>query len=129
MRFMVIVKADQDSEAEVLPDKEELADIEKFKDSLARAGVLLAAEDLHPGSKGFRVGFTGSGASVAEGPFTTRELITGFLLLQVKSVEEAIEWAKRCPVRAGGQIEIRPIYEAADLYFGSPAPPRADEGN
>src|SRR5687767_15827231 len=96
MRFMVIVKADKNSEAGVLPDQKLLAEMGKFNDELVKAGVLLAGEGLHPSSKGARVRFSGSKRTVIDGPFAeTKELVAGFWLIQVKSLQEAIEWVKR----------------------------------
>src|SRR3984957_11744538 len=98
MRFMVMVKANQDSEAGVMPSETLLADMGKFNEELVKAGVLLAAEGLQPTSKGARVKFSGSKRSVIDGPFAeSKELIAGFWLWQLKSMEEAIEWVKRCP--------------------------------
>ena len=98
MRFMVIVKADKNSEAGVLPDEKLLAEMGKYNEELAKAGVLLAGEGLHPSSKGARVRFSGSKRTVIDGPFPeTKDLVAGFWLFQVKSKEEAIEWVKRCP--------------------------------
>ncbi len=115
MRFMVIVKANKDSEAGILPDKKILADMMKYNEELAKAGVLLAAEGLHPSSKGARVRFSGTKRTVIDGPFTeTKELIAGFWLIQAKSKEEAIEWVKRVPM-AESEIEIRQVFEASDF--------------
>src|SRR3970040_570074 len=111
MRFMIIVKATKDSEAGVMPDEKLLTDMGKYNEELVRAGVMLAGEGLHPSSKGARVRFSGAQRTVIDGPFAeTKELIAGFWLWQVKSMEEAIEWVKRCPSPAGateGEIEIR----------------------
>ena len=118
MRFMVMVKANQDSEAGVMPSETLLADMGKFNEELVKAGVLLAAEGLQPTSKGARVKFSGSKRSVIDGPFAeSKELIAGFWLWQVKSKEEAIEWVKRCPNPTGGEaeIEIRQVFEACDF--------------
>ena len=118
MRFMVIVKASKDSEAGVMPSEKLLAEMGKFNEELANAGVLLAADGLHPTSKGARVKFSGSKRTVVDGPFTeTKELIAGFWLWQVKSKEEAIEWVKRCPNPHTGdsEIEIRQVFEAEDF--------------
>ena len=130
MRFMVIVKANKDSEAGVLPDEKLLADMGNFNEQLAKAGLLLAAEGLHPSSKGARVRFSGAKRTVIDGPFAeTKELVAGFWLWQVKSKEEAIEWVKRCPNPFPGEseIEIRQVYEAED--FGAEFTPelRAQE--
>src|SRR5688572_3329639 len=119
MRFMVIVKADKNSEAGVLPDHKLLADMGKFNEELVKAGVLLAAEGLQPSSKGARVRFAGSKRTVIDGPFSeTKELVAGFWLIQVKSKEEAIEWMKRAPNPFPGtesEIEIRQVWEADDF--------------
>jgi hypothetical protein len=124
MRFMVIVKANKDSEAGVIPKQKLLADMGKFNEELVKAGVLLAAEGLQASSKGKRVRFSGEKRTVVDGPFTeTKELIAGFWLWQVRSMEEAIEWVKRCPCPHEGEaeIEIRQVFEAAD--FGSELTP------
>ena len=118
MRFMVIVKATKDSEAGVLPDEKLLAAMGKYNEELVQAGVLLAAEGLHPSSKGARVKFSGEKRTVTDGPFAeTKEMIAGFWLWQVKSKEEAIEWVKRCPNphREETEIEIRQVFEAEDF--------------
>ena len=119
MRFMVIVKADKDSEAGVLPDAKLLADMGKFNEELVKAGVLLAAEGLQASSKGARVRFSGDKRTVIDGPFSeTKELIAGFWLFQVKSLDEAIEWVKRSPNPFPGkeaEIEIRQVFEADDF--------------
>ncbi|MEJ7812959.1 MAG: YciI family protein [Gemmatimonadaceae bacterium] len=129
MRFMILVKADKNSEAGVLPDEKQLAEMGKFNEELAKAGVLLAAEGLHPSSKGARVKFSGSKRTVTDGPFTeTKELIAGFWLWQVKSKEEAIEWVKRAPNPMPGtesEIEIRQVFEAED--FGAEFTPELRE--
>jgi hypothetical protein len=115
MRFMVIVKANEHSEAGVLPDQQILAEMGKYNEALAQAGVLLAAEGLHPSSKGARVKFSGSQRIVIDGPFAeTKELIAGFWLIQVQSKEEAIEWVKRCPMQET-ELEIRQVFEAEDF--------------
>jgi hypothetical protein len=118
MRFMVIVKASKDSEAGVLPSQQLLTEMGKYNEELVKAGVLLAAEGLHASSKGKRVRFSGTKRTVIDGPFTeTKELIAGFWLWQVRSMEEAIEWVKRCPNPHGeeGEVEIRQVFEAADF--------------
>ena len=128
MRFMVIVKADKMSEAGVMPSEELLAAMTKYNEELARAGVLLAGEGLHPSSKGARVRFSGAKRTVIDGPFTeTKELIAGFWLIQVKSKEEAIEWVKRCPNPMEGEteVEIRQVFEADD--FGAEFTPELRE--
>jgi hypothetical protein len=115
---MVMVKADKDSEAGVLPDERILTEMGKFNEELVKAGVMLAGEGLQPSSKGARVKFSGEKRSVTDGPFIeTRELIAGFWLWEVKSMDEAIEWAKRCPNPTGaeGELEIRPVFEAEDF--------------
>ena len=118
MRFMVIVKADKNSEAGILPDEKLLAAMGKYNEELVKAGVMLAGEGLHPSSKGVRVKFSGTRRTVVDGPFAeTKELIAGFWLFQVKSKEEAIEWVKRCPnpMIGDSEIEIRQVFEAADF--------------
>jgi hypothetical protein len=116
MRFMVIVKADKDSEAGVLPDEKILTAMGKYNEELSNAGVLLAAEGLHPSSKGARVRFSGGKPTVTDGPFAeTKELVAGFWLWQVKSREEAIEWLKRAPFGGGTEVEIRQVFEAEDF--------------
>ncbi len=122
---MVIVKADKDSEAGALPDEKLLAEMGRFNEELVKAGVLLAAEGLQPSSKGARVRFSGSKRTVIDGPFTeTKELVAGFWLFQVRSLDEAIEWVKRAPNPFPGreaESEIRQVFEAAD--FGDALPP------
>ena len=129
MRFMVIVKADKNSEAGVMPDEKLLAEMGKYNEELAKAGVLLAGEGLHPSSKGARVRFSGSNRMVIDGPFAeTKELIAGYWLFQVKSLEEAIEWVKRAPNPFPGtesEIEIRQVFEADD--FGDEFTPELRE--
>jgi hypothetical protein len=128
MRFMVIVKASKESEAGVLPDERILTEMGKFNEELVKAGVLLAAEGLHATSKGARVKFSGAKRTVIDGPFTeTKELIAGFWLWQVKSMEEAIEWLKRAPFDGGTEVEIRRVFEPDD--FGPALTPelRANE--
>jgi hypothetical protein len=129
MRFMVIVKADKNSEAGVLPDEKLLADMGKYNEELVKAGVMLAGEGLHPSSKGARVRFSGSKRTVIDGPFAeTKELIAGYWLFQVKSREEAIEWVKRAPNPFPGtesEIEIRQVFEADD--FGAEFTPELRE--
>ena len=119
MRFMILVKADKNSEAGVLPNQKLLADMGKYNEELAKAGVLLAGEGLQPSSKGARVRFSGAKRTVIDGPFSeTKELIAGFWILQVKSKEEAIEWVKRAPNPMPGtepEIEIRQVFEADDF--------------
>jgi hypothetical protein len=125
MRFMVIVKADKDSEAGVLPDRKMLTEMGKFNEELAKAGVMLAGEGLQASSKGARVRFSGSKRTVVDGPFAeTKELVAGFWLWQVKSKAEAIEWLKRAPFDKG-EVEIRQVFEAED--FGSEFTPELRE--
>src|SRR5687767_14839883 len=119
MRFMVIVKANEDSEAGVMPSEELLAAMGAYNEELVKAGVMLAGEGLHPSSKGARVRFSGDKRTVIDGPFAeTKELIAGFWMWQVSSKEEAIEWVKRCPNPTGdeGEIEIRQVFEAEDFH-------------
>ena len=119
MRFMVMVKANPDSEAGKLPSQDVFEEMGKFNEEMVRAGVMLAGEGLHPTSKGARMRFDGSKRTVIDGPFTeSKELIAGFWLISVKSKEEAIEWMKRSPFQ-DGEIEIRQVYEAED--FGDSA--------
>src|SRR5947209_3475446 len=118
MRFLVMVKANADSEAGQLPSNELLTAMGKYNEELVKAGVLLAAEGLQPSAKGARIKFSGSKRSVVDGPFAeTKELVAGFWLWQCRSREEAIEWAKRCPNPTGteGEIEIRQVFEADDF--------------
>ncbi len=116
MRFMVIVKANKDSEAGALPDRKILEAMGKFNDELVKAGVMLAGEGLHASSKGVRVQFSGKQRIVRDGPFTeTKELIAGFWLWQVRSKDEAIEWLKRAPFEDGEEVEIRQVFEAEDF--------------
>jgi len=113
---MVIVKANKDSEAGVLPDQKILAEMGKFNEELVKAGVMLAGEGLQPSSKGARVRFQGSKRTVIDGPFAeTKELVAGFWLWQVKSKQEAIEWLKRAPFDEGTEVEIRQVFETADF--------------
>ena len=130
MRFMVIVKATKESEAGEMPDEKLLADMGKFNEELVKAGIMLAGEGLHPSSKGVRVRFSGANRTVIDGPFAeTKELVAGFWLWQVKSLDEAIEWVKRCPnpMKGESEIEIRRVFEAED--FGAEFTPelRAQE--
>jgi len=116
MRFMVIVPANADSEAGVLPDQEILTKMGKFNDEMVKAGVMLAGEGLHASSKGARIKFSGGKTTITDGPFTeSKELIAGFWLLQVKDKEEAIAWMKRAPFGGGTVIEIRQVFEAEDF--------------
>lgn len=116
MRFMMIVKASKESEAGVLPSKELVAAMGQFNQEMIAAGVLLAGEGLHPSSKGARIAYSGQKRTVTDGPFTqTGELIAGFWLIQVKSRQEAIEWASRVPFADGEVVEVRQIFEASDF--------------
>ena len=125
MRFMILVKANKDSEAGVMPTTEMLAEMGKFNEELARAGVLLAGEGLHASRKGARVRYEGSKRTVTDGPFAeTKELVAGFWIWQVASREEALEWAGRIPFREG-EVEIRQIFEAED--FGPALTPELRE--
>jgi len=125
MRVMVFVKANKDSEAGVMPTRELLQEMGKFNEQLVKAGVMLAGEGLHPTSKGKRVRFSGDKKTVIDGPFSeTKELVAGFWLWQVRSMEEAVEWLKRAPFREG-DVEIRPVFEAAD--FGAALTPELRE--
>ncbi|MFM0734023.1 YciI family protein [Paraburkholderia sediminicola] len=124
MRVMVMVKATSDSEAGTMPSTELLAAMGNFNEELVKAGVMLAGEGLHPSARGKRVHFSGSQRAVIDGPFTeTKELVAGFWLWQVKSMEEAVEWVKRCPnpMIGDSEIEIRPLFEADD--FGAELTP------
>lgn len=115
MRFIVLVKANKDSEAGVLPSKEMLTEMGKFNDELVKAGVMLAGEGLQDSSKGARISYSGNKRAVRDGPFTeTKELVAGFWIWQVKNRAEALEWAKRIPFQEG-EVEIRQIFEAADF--------------
>lgn len=128
MRCMVIVKATKESEAGIMPETELLAAMGKFNEELVEAGIMLAGEGLHPSSKGKRVRFSGSSRTVVDGPFTeTKELIAGFWLWQVRSMDEAVEWVKRCPNPMPGEseIEIRPVFEGED--FGDEFTPELRE--
>ncbi|HKD44720.1 MAG TPA: YciI family protein [Candidatus Angelobacter sp.] len=126
MRVMVIVKANKESEAGVLPKKELLAEMGKFNEELVKAGVMLAGEGLHASSKGKRVKFLEGKRIVTDGPFTeSKELIAGFWLWQVRSIEEAVEWLKRAPFGAGEEVEIRRVFEPED--FGSELTPELRE--
>ena len=128
MRFMILVKADKDSEAGVLPDATLLAEMGKFNEQLVKAGIMLAGEGLQPSSKGARVKFSGKNRTVVDGPFSeTKELIAGFWLWQCKSKEEAIEWVKRCPnpMQGESEIEIRQVFENED--FGAEFTPELRE--
>src|SRR5687768_2801612 len=128
MRFMVIVKADKDSEAGVMPSTELLAAMGKYNEELVNAGIMQAGEGLHPSSKGVRVRFSGKNREVIDGPFAeTKELVAGFWIWKVKSMDEAIQWVKRCPnpMMEDSDIEIRPVFEADD--FGEAYTPELRE--
>ena len=126
MRVMVIVKADENSEAGVMPSQQLLTEMGKYNEELVKAGIMLAGEGLHPTSKGKRVKFNGGNRIVTDGPFAeTRELIAGFWLWKVKSMDEAVEWLKRAPFDGGAEIEIRQIFEAED--FGDEFTPELRE--
>jgi hypothetical protein len=128
MRVMVIVRATKDTEAGELPSQQLLTEMGKFNEDLVKAGVMLAGEGLHPSSRGRRVRFSGSKRTVIDGPFAeAKELIAGFWLWQVKSMEEAVEWVKRCPnpTNAEGEIEIRQVFEPDD--FGPALTPELRE--
>ncbi len=129
MRYMVLVKANADSEAGVMPNEELLAAMGRYNEELAKAGVLLAGEGLHPTSKGKRVRFSGDKRTVIDGPFTeAKELIAGFWIFQVKSMDEAVEWVRRCPnpfPDTESEIEIRQVFEAED--FGAEFTPELRE--
>jgi hypothetical protein len=119
MRVMVIVKATKNSEAGVMPSEKLLADMGKFNEELVKAGIMLAGDGLHPSSKGKRVRFAGGKRAVVDGPFAeTKELIAGYWIWQVKSIDEAVQWVRRCPDPMPGEeaeIEIRPVFEAEDF--------------
>ena len=126
MRVMVIVKANKQSEAGVLPSNELLTEMGKFNEQLVKAGVMLAAEGVQASSKGKRVKFSGAKRTVTDGPFTeSKELIAGFWLWQVRSMEEAVEWLKRAPFGEGEEVEIRQVFEACD--FGENLTPELKE--
>ena len=126
MRCMVLVKASEDSEAGVLPSTELLTNMGKFNEELVKAGVMLAGEGLQPSSKGKRITFTAGKPTITDGPFAeTKELVAGFWLWQVRSMEEAVEWLKRSPFGPGAEVEIRPIFEAED--FGAQMTPEIKE--
>ncbi len=133
MRVMVLVKATKNSETGVMPSEQLFAEMGKYNEELVKAGVMLAGEGLHPSSKGKRIVFSGGKKTVLDGPFAeTKELVAGFWLWQVKSMEEAVEWARRCPNPMPGEeaiLEIRPVFEAED--FGEEFTPelRAQEDN
>jgi hypothetical protein len=125
MRVMVLVKANEDSEAGVMPSEEMLSEMGKFNEELVQAGVMLAGDGLHPTSKGKRIAFEGKSRTVLDGPFAeTKELLAGFWVWQVKSVDEAVEWLKRAPFQEG-VVEIRPVFELED--FGDAVTPEIAE--
>lgn len=128
MRVMVLVKASKDSEAGVMPDEKLLAAMGAYNEELVKAGIMLAGEGLHPSSRGVRVQFSGDQRTVVDGPFAeTKELVAGFWLWQVKSMEEAVEWLRKCPnpMTEDSEVEIRPVFEAAD--FGAELTPELRE--
>src|SRR5260221_14474546 len=128
MRFMILIKANKDSEAGIMPSQQLLTDMGKFNEELVKAGVMLAGEGLHPSSKGARVRFSGKNRIVIDGPFAeTKELVAGYWLWKVKSLQEAIDWVKRCPnpMLEESDIEIRPVFEAED--FGAVLTPELRE--
>ena len=126
MRVMVIVKANKESEAGQLPDTEILTKMGKYNEQLVKAGVMLAGDGLQPSSKGKRVRFSGEKRTVIDGPFAeTKELIAGYWMWQVRSMDEAVEWLKRAPFDGGTEVEIRPVFEAAD--FGENLTPELRE--
>jgi len=128
MRVMVMIKANADTEAATMPTEQELTEMGNYNEELVKAGVMLGGEGLHPSSKGARVMFSGDRRTVVDGPFTeAKELVAGFWLWQVRSMEEAVEWVKRCPNPTGAEsmIEIRQVFEAAD--FGDVMTPALKE--
>jgi hypothetical protein len=128
MRVTVLVKADKDTEAGVLPSEDILAAMGNYNEELVKAGIMLAGEGLHPSSRGKRIRFSGDNRTVVDGPFSeTKELVAGFWIWQVRSMDEAVEWAKRCrnPTGAEGVLEIRPVFEAED--FGDSFTPELRE--
>jgi len=126
MKVIVLVKANKDSEAGVMPTEKLLTEMGKFNEQLVKAGVMLAGEGLHPSSKGKRIRFSSGKQTVTDGPFAeTKELVAGFWLWQVKSMEEAVEWLKRSPFDGGAEVEIRPVFEAED--FGAELTPELRE--
>lgn len=126
MRVMVIVKANEESEAGIMPSQKLLADMGNYNEELVKAGIMLEGEGLHPSSKGKRIKFSGSKRLVTDGPFAeTRELIAGYWLWKVNSMEEAVEWLKKAPFEEGEEVEIRPVFEADD--FGDEFTPELRE--
>ena len=131
MRVMVLVKASKDSEAGVMPSEAQFAEMGKFNEELVKAGVILAGEGLHPSSKGTRIQFSGKKRTVVDGPFSeTKELVAGYWIWKVKSLDEAVQWASRCPDPMPGEeaeLELRPLYEMDD--FGENATPEIRQRN
>lgn len=128
MKFMVIVKASKESEAGIMPTRALLTAMGKYNEELVKAGVMLAGEGLHPTSKGKRIKFSGGKQTITDGPFTeTKELIAGFWLWQVRSMEEAVEWLKRSPFDGGAEVELRQVFEPDD--FGTELTPELREQN
>lgn len=126
MRVMVFIKSDEASEAGEMPSEELLTEMGKFNEELVKAGIMLDGEGLHPTSKGARIRFTENGSTVIDGPFAeAKEVVAGFWIWQVRSLDEAIEWARRCPSGPGGELEIRPVFEAED--FGDALSPELRE--
>jgi hypothetical protein len=128
MRVMVMVKANEDTEAGVMPTEQELTEMGKYNEQLVKAGIMLDGEGLHPSSRGARIQFSGDQRSVVDGPFAeTKELIAGYWVWQVRDMDEAIEWAKRCPNPTGAEsvLELRPVFEADD--FGDSMTPELRE--
>ena len=126
MRVMVLVKADKDSEAGIMPSEELLTRMGAYNEELVKAGIMLAGEGLHPTSKGVRMRFSGQERAITDGPFAeTKELLAGFWLWQVKSMDEAVDWLKRAPFDGGAEIEIRPVFEMED--FGEAMTPELRE--
>lgn len=128
MKVIVMIKATKDSEAGVMPSEQLLTEMGQYNEELVKAGIMLTGEGLHPSAKGVRVRFSGTNRTVTDGPFTeTKELVAGFWIWQVKSMEEAITWVKRCPnpMLGESEIEIRPLFEAAD--FGEEFTPELRE--
>ena len=116
MRVMVLVKANKESEGGEMPSEKMLSEMMRFNEQLVQAGIMLAGEGLHPSSKGKRVQFGDKGTKVIDGPFTeTKELVAGYWVWQVRSMDEAVEWLKRAPFDPGAEIEIRPVFEADDF--------------
>ena len=126
MRVLVLVKASEESERGVMPSQELLAEMGKYNEELSKAGIMLAGEGIHPSSKGKRVRFDGDRKTVIDGPFAeTKELVAGYWVWQVRSMDEAVEWLKRAPFDGGTEIEIRPVFEAED--FGEEFTPELRE--